>query len=189
MARDTASDSEVISRLVANHRAFLEFLTRRVGDRSLAEEILQDAFVRGVSRVEQLQDTESALAWFYRTLRNAVTDHHRRKTSRSVALEKYASEFEVGDAVTLADAKEIACRCVSELAGNLAPAFADALQRIEIEGMPVSEYASVVGITANNAAVRVFRARRALRREVERACGTCAEHGCLDCSCGAGQTP
>ncbi|MGZ7100373.1 MAG: RNA polymerase sigma factor, partial [Candidatus Angelobacter sp.] len=38
-------------------------------------------------------------------------------------------------------------------------------------------------ITAENAAVRVHRARKALRRQVELPCGTCAEHGCLDCHC------
>ena len=182
----SADSAEAISRLVANHRAFLEFLTRRVGDRVLAEEILQDAFMRGVSRVGQLEDADSAVAWFYRALRNAVIDHHRRKNSRSSALEKYAYELEANDAATIVDARDLACACVSELANNLAPAYADALKRIEVDQMPVSEYASTVGITPNNAAVRVFRARRALRREVERACGICAEHGCLDCSCGAG---
>jgi RNA polymerase sigma-70 factor (ECF subfamily) len=32
----------------------------------------------------------------------------------------------------------------------------------------------------------VHRARKALRQQVEKACGTCAEHGCLDCHCKSG---
>ena len=39
------------------------------------------------------------------------------------------------------------------------------------------------GITSGNAAVRVHRAREALRKQVRTACGSCAEHGCLDCHC------
>ena len=39
-------------------------------------------------------------------------------------------------------------------------------------------------LTPNNASVRRFRSREALRRQLERSCGTCAEHGCLDCDCG-----
>ena len=31
--------------------------------------------------------------------------------------------------------------------------------------------------------VRVFRAREALRRQVAASCGTCAEHGCIACTC------
>jgi hypothetical protein len=48
----------------------------------------------------------------------------------------------------------------------------------------VKDYAASAGISSSNAGVRIFRARAALRREVSRSCGTCAEHGCLDCSCG-----
>ena len=30
----------------------------------------------------------------------------------------------------------------------------------------------------------VVRARKALRSDLQRSCRTCADHGCLDCSCG-----
>jgi DNA-directed RNA polymerase specialized sigma24 family protein len=40
----------VVARLQANHRQFLNFLAARVGSREDAEEILQDAFVRGLRK-------------------------------------------------------------------------------------------------------------------------------------------
>jgi hypothetical protein len=40
---------EVVKTLVDNHRRFLAFLERRVGSREVAEDILQDAFVRGLA--------------------------------------------------------------------------------------------------------------------------------------------
>jgi RNA polymerase sigma-70 factor (ECF subfamily) len=54
-----------------------------------------------------------------------------------------------------------------------------------VEGQPVKLFAERKGLTAGNAAVRVFRARAALKRRVVESCGTCAEHGCLDCTCQA----
>jgi len=36
--------------LVENHREFLRYVERRVGNRAIAEELLQDAFVRGLAR-------------------------------------------------------------------------------------------------------------------------------------------
>jgi hypothetical protein len=48
----------------------------------------------------------------------------------------------------------------------------------------VKDYADQAGINSNNAGVRVFRARDALRKQVQRSCGTCATHGCVDCTCG-----
>lgn len=61
-ARPTA---DVVRTLAANHRRFLAFLERRVRSRALAEDILQDAFVRGVNKLDTLRSDESAVAWFY----------------------------------------------------------------------------------------------------------------------------
>ncbi len=176
---------QVVGVWVSNHRAFLAFLERRVGDRAVAEDILQEAFVRGLDKGDALRDEDSAVAWFYRMLRNAVIDYHRRRGSSGRALAAFATELETQvepDAETHGNI----CQCVGEIAGTLKPEYADALRRIEIEGVPVQQFASEVGISSGNAGVRVFRAREALRKQVARACGTCAEHGCLNCTCGAG---
>jgi RNA polymerase sigma factor (sigma-70 family) len=174
-----------VARLVANHREFLGFLQSRVGSRALAEDILQDAFVRGIGKLDSLRDDESAVAWFYRILRNAVIDHHRRHEVTDRRLAALAAELDVtaeqGD-----ELRGAVCQCVARLADNLKPEYAEALRRIEVDGVAVKEYAAEAGITSNNAAVRVFRAREALKKQVARSCGTCAEHGCLDCTCNAG---
>ncbi|HSQ60612.1 MAG TPA: sigma-70 family RNA polymerase sigma factor [Acidobacteriota bacterium] len=174
---------EVLQILLENHRAFLSFLERRVGDRAAAEDILQDAFVRGMERAGQLRDGEAAVAWFYRLLRNAVVDRWRRGAAAGRALEGFAAEMEVASEPPPEIANEI-CACVGRLAAALKPEYAEALRRIEVDGMAVKDYAAEVGITATNAGVRIFRAREALRREVERSCRTCATHGCIDCTCG-----
>ncbi len=75
------------------------------------------------------------------------------------------------------------CRCVARLADTLKPEYAEALRRIEVDGIAVKTFADERGISASSAAVRVFRAREALRRQVATSCGTCAEHGCVSCTC------
>jgi RNA polymerase sigma factor (sigma-70 family) len=173
---------EVVSTLVRNHREFLGFLQRRLGDRALAEDILQEAFVRGIDRLGELEQNESATAWFYRILRNSVIDHHRRRASADRKLEAFAKELDQ-HVQPQEDVKGAVCQCVGELAGTLKPEYAEALRRVEIDGLAVKDYASEAGISSNNAAVRVFRAREALRKQVSKSCGTCADHGCLDCTC------
>jgi RNA polymerase sigma-70 factor (ECF subfamily) len=76
------------------------------------------------------------------------------------------------------------CRCILGLADTLKPEYATVLRRVEVEGMAVQDFAAEAGITANNAGVRLFRAREALRTRLQASCRTCADHGCLDCSCG-----
>jgi RNA polymerase sigma-70 factor (ECF subfamily) len=85
-----------------------------------------------------------------------------------------------------AELRAAVCQCVRGLADTLKPDLSAAIKRVEVDGLAVKDYAAEAGITPGNAAVRVFRAREALRKQVTRSCGTCAEHGCLDCTCGAG---
>ena len=179
---ETVPASEVIATLVTNHREFLKFVERRVGSREIAEEILQNAFVRNVEKFDTVR--ESAVGWFYRVLRNAITDHHRRAATAARRLESLAIAQETADTRD-DELHAVVCRCVAELAATLKPEYADALRRIEVDGLSVKDYADEAGISASNAGVRVFRAREALRKQVVRACGTCAAHGCFDCTCGA----
>ena len=175
-------DSAIAQVLVDNHRELLRFVERRVGRRDLAEDILQEAFARGLPKLETLRDGEAVIAWFYRTLRNAIVDHHRRGQVADRALAQFAEEIESAQEPAAAVREEV-CRCVTRLAGTLKPDYAEALQRVEVDGVSMKTFAEERGITPGNAAVRVFRAREALRRQVAVSCGSCAEHGCLSCTC------
>jgi len=176
------SDASVAATLVAEHRRFLAWLEARVGSRSVAEEILQEAFVKAVERGETLREREAAVAWFFRLLRNAVVDHHRRSASRARFEGDLDPERE--PAAPAEETVAALCGCIAGLADTLKPEYATALRRVELEGVPVKDFAAEAGITANNAAVRLFRARAALAQRVTATCRTCAEHGCLDCTCG-----
>jgi len=172
---------EVVQQLVDNHREFLAFVERRVGNRALAEEILQDAFVRNVDKLDTVRDT--AIGWFYRVLRNAIIDHHRRNAAAERRNEAYAREEQAEHDDEL---ERVVCKCVGQLAETLKPEYAAALRRVEVDGLSVKDYAAEAGISSNNAGVRIFRAREALRKQVARSCGTCATHGCMDCTCELG---
>lgn len=176
------SDGDVVATLAGQHRRFLGFLTRRVGSREVAEELLQEAFVRGIERAGSIRASESAVAWFFRLLRNALADHRRRTGARLRAGEDLDPELE--PAAPAAETAAEICGCIPGLAGTLESEYEAALRRVEVEGLSLADFAAEAGITANNAAVRLSRARAALRRRLEATCRTCAEHGCLDCSCG-----
>jgi RNA polymerase sigma factor (sigma-70 family) len=179
----SSTNPEVVATLVENHRRFLRFLERRLGNRALAEDVLQSAFVRGIERSGSLRENEAAVAWFFRLLRNAVVDHHRRASSSSSAGSDFDPDNEPS-APSDETAQEI-CRCVLGLAETLKPEYAAALKRVDVEGQSVQAFAHEAGITPNNASVRLFRARQALEQRVRATCRTCAEHGCLDCTCGS----
>jgi RNA polymerase sigma-70 factor (ECF subfamily) len=176
-----ALSPEAIAQLVGGHREFLAFLERRVESRAAAEDSLQTAFARGLERGAGVQD-EKIVAWFYRVLRNSVIDHYRHRATSARAMEAWGREFTDNQEPHPVLRNEI-CECVSSLLGNLKPEYREALRVVDLEDGKLSDLAQQSGITTENAAVRVHRARKALRRQVELACGTCAEHGCFDCHC------
>lgn len=175
--------STLLQELVAKRDQFLMFVERRVGDRALAEDILQDAFAKSVERLEELRTPAAATAWFYRVLRNESVESHRRRDRRDRALNRVEAQAAIAPRELELDAINVGCRCVGELVETLKPEYAQALARVEIDGVAVKDFAVEQGISANNAAVRVHRARKALAREVVECCGACASTGCGDCTC------
>ena len=174
--------SEVLRLLLENHARFLAFLERRIGSRDEAEDLLQEALVKSIERAPPLTGEASVTAWFYRVLRNALTDYYRRQDSRGRAIDRLAAES-LAAAEPDPELEAAACACIMGLLDTLKPEYGAALRRVDLEGASVRGYAEEAGITPTNAGVRLHRARESLRKQLVRCCGTCLEHGCLDCVC------
>lgn len=172
-----------ISELVRSRDAFVRFVRPRVESDAAAEEIVQSAFLRGLEHGGELRADESATAWFYRILRNAIIDHYRRRDAAGRAHERIEREMPSAIDDAAPDERDRACACVRRLAATLKPEYAELLEKVDVEGRAVADFAGEAGITANNAAVRLHRARQALKKRVEQTCRSCATHGCLDCTC------
>jgi RNA polymerase sigma-70 factor (ECF subfamily) len=172
----------VLAVLVDNRARFLAFLEKRVGGREAAEEILQQAYVRGMDRGGGLRADESAIAWFYRLLRNALADHWRRCDAERRALAAYAGEASsaTGDDGALLEA---VCGCVTALVETLKPELAAIIRAVDLEGEPLRAYAARTDVSANNAAVRLHRARRALGQQLRRTCAAGSIAALRDCDC------
>lgn len=173
---------------LAAHRAELvAFVERRVGDRAFAEDLVHATFEHALSRLESLRDEDKVLPWLYRSLRNAIVDRSRRRAAEVRAIDALAAEID--DRLDVLDAPARVCRCVLRVSEGLKPEYTEALARIDVDGTAVKAFAEDRGISSSNAAVRVFRAREALRRGLISTCGACAESKCIDCTCGESPAP
>lgn len=171
--------------LLDRRTRFLAFVEGRVRDRALAEDILQAAYMRALEKAPAMEE-ESAAAWFYSVLRHAVIDHYRRSSTEGAGRERWAREmgFDEGEpAAPEGEARGLVCGCIEHVLPMLRPAYAEVLREVDMEEMPLAEYAKKHSLTAGNAAVRAHRARAALRKELARVCGVCSLHACLDCGC------
>jgi RNA polymerase sigma-70 factor (ECF subfamily) len=148
----------------------------------LAEDLVQEAQLRAIRAAPALRDEERLIPWFYRILRNAIIDHHRRRGMTSRGPGGQETDLEALMTEDSVDKGEI-CACLAELLGDLKPGYREVIERIDLDGESAERVALDLGIERNNLKVRRHRARKALRKKLEEACGVCAEHHCLDCSC------
>jgi RNA polymerase sigma-70 factor (ECF subfamily) len=153
-----------------------------VGNPSDAEEILDAAFVKSVEKADSIRDTEDVVAWFYRLLRNALIDYYRHRDVERRALE-HLTGMRTETEAPEPDFERAICQCVKDLLPTLKDDYSGLLRRVDLEGASIADVARETGMTANHTRVKLHRARTALRRQLELSCGTCAEHGCLDCHC------
>ncbi len=168
--------------LLANLAAFQGFARRRVGDDELAADAVQEALLRALKAEPSLSHDENLLAWFYRILRNVLTDLHRRRAAQSRALERFTSEVAI-DREEETALEQTACVCFRGLLPAMRPEYAEVLRLSDLEGQPSEAVAKEIGVSRNNLKVRLHRARRQLRERLEQTCQLCAARGCLDCNC------
>lgn len=171
-----------IRTLAEVHDAFLQFLRRKLGNPAAAEEVMQEFYLRVVIHASQLRQEESALAWLRRVLQSALVDYRRR----AVARERAEADFARKDAATPPPTDEIegfVCLCLYKLLPLLRLDYAEVLRRVDLENEPRDAVAAALGLTLDTLAVRLHRARQALRRALQLTCETCPIHGYLDCGC------
>jgi hypothetical protein len=96
------------------------------------------------------------------------------------ALEKLAQQWP--ESPSPEDEKAV-CQCVLRLLPELPAGDAELLRRVDLGGESPTEIAAAANERVNTLNVRLLRARRKLREQVERTCRACATHGCLDCDC------
>lgn len=166
--------------LAEMHGRFLCFLRARVGEAATAEDILQAAYVKALEHEAELREEESAVAWFYRILRNAVADHFRQAAVRSKAAEEITAKWKESYELEL---EAETCACILEAIRVLKPGYRTVIERVDLGGESMESFAKEEGTTANNAYVRAHRARKAVARKLMEVCGTCATHRCIDCTC------
>ena len=108
-----------------------------------------------------------------------MSEQYRRRSIETRVVEQYGREAEPHDA----ELEATVCGCITGMLSALKPEYAEIIRTVDLEGVAVPQAAKALGITPNNAAVRLHRARKALGQAVEEACGVCCRDGCFDCEC------
>jgi RNA polymerase sigma factor (sigma-70 family) len=173
---DASTATNAVRDALGARREQLLALVRRRGHGAVdAEEVLHVAAQRALERAEQVRDPARAEAWVHRVVRNVLYDELRKRRAPIVPVD----ELELA----AIDENDLDCWCVVVQVERLKPEYAQILRRVIIDGVPVTRVAAELGLTANNAMVRLHRARTALKKQLESHCGTTSARSCSECGC------
>lgn len=178
--------NDMIQQLLGHESAFRVFLRRRVGDETLAEDLLQQSIVRAVQSHHSVRNDDSVVAWFYTIIRRTLIDYYRSKGAEARRNEAFLQELTLSGDDTeppLDEVKATVCTCLHRLLPMLRSNYSELIRRIDLEDESPKRVAEELKISQNNLTVRLHRARQALRASLEQSCGVCSTHGCLNCTC------
>lgn len=143
--------------------------------------MLQQFYLRVISRGSELRQAESVVAWLYTVLRTTLVDHYRSEAARRRREADYALMQTLAEGRRDVEPEDWICACLHKVLPTLKPEYSDALRRIDLRGAPPRKAAGDLGIAANTMRVRLHRARRALRRALFHSCRNCPEPDCRIC--------
>lgn len=143
---------------------------RLSGDRAMAEELVQDVFVRVWQRLDSYRGDSAFATWLHRVAVNTVLEHARsgrRRRLRVRIAADFANITPEFDAPAAAPEPGVAM----DLEGAVAslPAGARAVFVLhDVEGYDHAEVGALLGIAEGTSKAHLFRARRLLRERLVR---------------------
>lgn len=164
-------DSSAFDRVYAEYRPrIFGFLLRLSRRRDVAEEIVQETFVRLARRAGALLPDTRLAPWLFTVARNQWVSHVRMRMAEADRLEELSFRSRAPAAAPSDEAatNEQLAKLERALTSLSAP-HREVLLLVGVEGLEPTEAAAIIRINPDAMRQRLSRARAALRQALERA--------------------
>jgi RNA polymerase sigma-70 factor (ECF subfamily) len=157
MNRELMSTEQIWEALSEKLRAFLR---NRVSDAQVAEDLLQETFLRLHKKLDDIDDEQRLTAWVFQIARNLVIDHYRSKARKVTITLEEDIETPTDEGGNL---NELVEGWLTAMIAQLPNTYRDAVELYELKGMPQQQIAETLGISLSGAKSRVQRGRDKLK--------------------------
>lgn len=154
----------VINSWRAHESELRNFLQHRVNDRHLAEDLLQDVFVKAMRQGSGFCDLDNQRAWLYQVARNALVDYQRLHRETVELPDDIPHSVETADPVVTLSA------CVGRVLTELHAEDRDIIEQCDLNGMKQQDYAKAHDLTLAAVKSRLLRARKRMRATLSANC-------------------
>ncbi len=163
----------------------LRYLKRLVGENE-AEDLTQEVFVKVARALENFRGESKLSTWLYRIATNVALDRLRSPSFQRIAQIGFADDsIETGEAeiedrdvwtgertpsVEQQFVRKEMNECIRDFVENLPENYRTVLVLSEMEELGNKEISEILGITLDTVKIRLHRARKKLRDELEAHC-------------------
>jgi len=143
------------------HGEFWRYAAGLVGDQDVAEDALQEAFIRAFQSLHTCRDPDRFKHWFFRILTNQCHNARARRRREEPLDHHDAPAREQADRSLYENELRHA---IDHALGELTPEQREAFIMKHVDGRSYEEISSLLGTGMDALKMRVYRAREALRR-------------------------
>jgi RNA polymerase sigma-70 factor (ECF subfamily) len=148
----------------AHENELRNFLRHRAGDAHLADDLLQEVFVKAMQQGKQFCTLDNERAWLYQVARNALIDHHR------LGREVVELPVDIPQPEPAREPIHALSACVARVLSELTAEDRDIIEQCDLEGVKQKDYATTHGLSLTAVKSRLLRARERMRARMSTAC-------------------
>jgi len=156
------------------HQQLLVFIRAKVNDHAIAEDILQDVFVKVHQNIGHLTNQSKLQPWLYQICRNTIVDFYRSKALIVVSSNLDDSLVkDLNETITAKEShqdQEQLNRCIALLIADLPEKYSDILVRSELLEQKQQIIADQEKLSLAAVKSRIIRGRDQLKKKLQACC-------------------
>ncbi len=141
------------------------FIQKRVTDKSVTDDILQDVFVKIHSGIKTLQDGTRLQSWLYQITRNTIIDYYRSQRPTE-ELPEGLSFSELDEDKVIPELE----KCIRAMIEGLPETYRKAVILSELDGLSQKQVAEKLSLSLSGTKSRVQRGRGKLKEMLMDCC-------------------
>ena len=155
-----------------HHDRVKKFILAMVKDQWVADDLIQETFMKVGDRMHTLKDTAKISAWIYRIAYNLCQDHFRGLKKAKPTAGDFSAQLEEIECVPPQGELEQHQMglCVQDKMNLLPDSLRTVLVLYDVVEMSHKEIAGILEISVENVKVRIHRARKKLKTILEDRC-------------------
>ena len=167
------------------HSRLLGFLIRQTGNPSLAEDIVQQVFIKLIESPPQANEGPALEAWLLRVCRNMLMDYYRKNNQTFMSIEDVLDiDLPLADDVHLPDdiQDNVLLHCMENALTTLPNHHTQAIIAADLKDTPHQQLAEQLGVAPATVRSWIVRARKKLKQQLKH----CQQN---DCACNESTSP